>query len=502
MQRALSYVSVILLVLLVFLPAHAEEQGGGAYYDLGVFAYEEGDYESAERYFTKALASNPDDPYYNHFLGKTYLETERYQKAMKYLNMAWKMNPDISGLQYDLAYLHYKMSKYSRAADLFAEIATEDPSNVLALYHAGICLYKQRDYQRALDYFLAAAQKSPTMKDNGYYYAGVCYWEMGKIDEAVEKFEYVRDHADSGLLRENALVWLGRIQKKEEKVVKPYSLYFKAGIHHDDNIPLDPVDGDVAGVTGDESGIVAKAYFSGKYNVVNRKDYQIGAGYSHYQTWHDGHDDLDEFDLIASIFKVYGKYRFQPFTLGLSYMPTYYWLDSDSYLRRHEIKPEVTWKCHEKLSTRLSYSYYADERFDLDEKDGHTNEGFLDAYYSILGKTGYLFGGIGYEDRDARHPDQDYGRLKTKLGIMFGIPWDLKVTLTGRYYDKEYDHTDSLFGKKREDSEYRGSVSISRKVFCDWLSAVAEYSYTENDSNIDAFEYDREVIGLSLTARY
>ena len=499
MQRALSNVLIILFVLFLFLPANAEEEGGGAYYDLGVFAYEEGDYENAESYFKKALAFNPDDPFYNHFLGKTYLKTGRYQEAMKYLNMAWKVNRDISELQYDLAYLHYKMSKYSRAADLFAEIATEDPSNVLALYHAGNSLYKQRDYQRALDYFLAAAEKSPTIKDNGYYYAGVCYWETGKIDEAVEKFEYVRDRADSELLRENALVWLQRIQKKKKKAVKPYSLYLKTGIHYDDNIPLDPVDRDVP---GDESGIVAKAYFSGRYNFVNREDYQIGAGYSHYQTWHDGHDDLDEFDLIASIFSLYGKYRLQPFTFGLSYMPSYYWLDLDSYLRRHKLRPEVTWKCNENLSTRLSYSYYDDERFQHDDKDGHTNEVFLDAYYSILGKRGYLFGGIGYEDRDARDSNQDYGRLRTKLGITLGIPWDLKVTLTGRYYDKQYDNTDTFFGVKREDSEYQGTVSLSRKVFCDWLSVLAEYNYTKNDSNIDDFEYEREVIGLSLTARY
>jgi len=37
MQRALSYVSVILVVLFLFLPANAAEEGGGAYYDLGVF---------------------------------------------------------------------------------------------------------------------------------------------------------------------------------------------------------------------------------------------------------------------------------------------------------------------------------------------------------------------------------------------------------------------------------------------------------------------------------
>ena len=134
MQRALSYVSVILVVLFLFLPANAAEQGD-AYYDLGVFAYEEGDYEIAERDFKKALEFNPDNPFYNHFLGKTYLKTGRYREAMKYLDMAWKVSPDMSELKYDLAFLNFKMSNYSEAADLFAEIVDEERAGGIQACH-------------------------------------------------------------------------------------------------------------------------------------------------------------------------------------------------------------------------------------------------------------------------------------------------------------------------------------------------------------------------------
>jgi hypothetical protein len=41
----------------------------------------------------------------------------------------------------------------------------------------------------------------------------VCYWKTGKTEKAVEKFEYVRDHAESELLRENALELLRMIKK-------------------------------------------------------------------------------------------------------------------------------------------------------------------------------------------------------------------------------------------------------------------------------------------------
>ena len=205
MQRALSYVSVILFVLFLFLPAYAEEEGGVAYYDLGVFAYEDGDYEVAEKHLMKALEFDPDNPLYSHFLGKIYLRTARYQKAMNYFDAAWKANPDISELNYDIAFLNFKMSNYSKAADLFTEIVDEDPSNILPHYY--------ELYQTALDYFLAAAEKTPANKANGYYYAGVCYWKTGKTEKAVEKFEYVRDRAESELLRENASELLRMIKK-------------------------------------------------------------------------------------------------------------------------------------------------------------------------------------------------------------------------------------------------------------------------------------------------
>ena len=488
MQRALSYVSVILVVLFLFLPANAAEQGD-AYYDLGVFAYEEGDYEIAEGHFKKALGFNPDDPFFNHFLGKTYLKTGRYQEAMHYLNIAWKVDPDISELKYDLAFLNLKMSNYSKAADLFIEIVTEDPSHVLAHYHDL--------YQTALDYFLAAAETSPADKANSYYYAGVCYWKTGKTGKAVEKLEYVRDNAESAQLRKNASKLLWALKKeKEGKIVKPYSLYFKIGYHYDDNVALEPLDEDVY---SDEEDFVTKVFFSGKYNFVDSKSYNIGAGYSHYQTWYN---DLDEYNLTGSILNLYAKYRLQPWTLGFSFIPSYYWLDTDSYLRRYRVKPEVTWKYDKNLSTRLSYSYYDNEYFQNEDRTGHTNEVFLDAYYSILNKKGYIFGGIGYEDNSASQPDEKYDRIKTKLGISLMIPWELKLTVTGKYFDKEYDHVDTFYGVTRDDSQYHGSVTISRRLFYDWLSVSAEFNYTKNDSDIDDFDYERAVTGVSLIARY
>lgn len=84
---------LFLLVFLVGLPAYGQEtldlqEEGRAYFDFGVFAFEEGDLKDAETNLKIALSLSPDNPYYHHYLGKTYLKMGRYPESMAYLKKA------------------------------------------------------------------------------------------------------------------------------------------------------------------------------------------------------------------------------------------------------------------------------------------------------------------------------------------------------------------------------------------------------------------------------
>ncbi|MBN1106062.1 MAG: tetratricopeptide repeat protein [Deltaproteobacteria bacterium] len=495
MKKLYSFGWILLSVHFMAQPAFSQDDPGQVYYDSGVFAYEDGDFEVAEKHLKKALSLNPDQPAFNHYLGRTYLKTGRFDEAEALLSRAWAVAPDLIGLKYDMALLRYKKSDYTRAASLFEEIAREDSSNVLAQYHAGLSFYQQKQYRKALEYFVRAWELSPSVEANGAYYAGICHLRLGETEKAVERFEYVTGHADEDLLREYAARWLESLESRK-KAQKPYTLYLKLGLQYDSNVTLEPLDLDFI---SDEDDFLLQGYFSGKYRILEKANHELGVGYNHYQTWHY---DLDQFDLAGGIFNLYWKYRWHPFTFDVSYLPEYYWLDSDSFLMRHHLRPEVTWRAGEKVFTRLTYSYFRNNHFFDDGRDGHANEIFLGGYYLLGGKSSYLFGGIGCEDTSTADPDQDYEQWKLRLGIVVEIPWDLQLSVTGRYYEQNYDHVDSGYGIRREDAKYCGSLSLSRKLCRDWLSLMAEFEYTKNDSNIDAFEYDRKVVTLSLVASY
>jgi len=127
MKRMLSFIIIFLCMSLLFLSfANAEgedvtalsdsiagqeelkkdqEKKSRAYYDLGVFAYEDADYKDAEENLLKALEFLPGNPSYNHFLGKIYLKTEQYSEAEIFINKAWNVKPELPGLEYDMIWL-------------------------------------------------------------------------------------------------------------------------------------------------------------------------------------------------------------------------------------------------------------------------------------------------------------------------------------------------------------------------------------------------------------
>lgn len=478
-----------------FLHAAGLREKGRAYFDFGVFAYEDGKYSEAESQFLKALELSPETPLFHQYLGKTYLKMARYEEAARHLNRAWAADPEMSGLRYDMGFLKFSTGDYAGAADLLTRVSREEPNNVLAHYYAGISLYKLERYADAADYFVKSADISPTVYPNGYYYAGICWFKSDSLSKSMDAFEKVLNHPDAGSLADSAEQWLAAV-KHREQALRPYRVYVQLGLRYDDNVVLEPDDQDFF---SDESDWATVFYFSGNYDFFSESGFKLGAGYSHYQTWYR---DLDEYDLTGSIGSIYGEYGMSPFRFRLNYMPAYYWADNDSYLREHTIEPELFWRISPGLLTRLAYRYRDTDYFGDEGRSGHSNEVAADSYWAFFGGGLRLFGGLGCEDYSATDDDEYYERWRIQLGVLFALPWKLELGLNGQYQEKDYNNRDRFYGVEREDEKLIGTVSLSRPIVYDWLRILGEYRYTNNDSNINDFDYDRNVTTLSVTASY
>lgn len=486
---------VILLVL--WGAAHA---GGtvAIYYDLAVFSFEAGDYREAEQFLEKALAENPDDAYAQFYLARTYLKQERFAEAEALFQSARAIDPEVPGLAYDMGLLYQKMGKYEQALASFETLLAEDPSHVTALYHAGTSMFMLGRYQGAVSYLVRASELSESVRPAAFYYAGICHFRLAEFTQALSKFEYAALSADTLTLRRDAEEWtrITRIQLKRER---PWRLHAKAGWFYDDNVKLSPPDADQYPDLKKESDHAAVLFFSGRHVHAGAANLDVGIGYSHYQTFYQ---DFNSYNLIGAIPEVFSEYRMDRITLGLTYVPNYYWVDTDSYLMQHRIRPEFRYRLSDADEVGFVYSYARNKFFTDSLRDGHTHEFGLNYLRVLAELDGHAFCGIGYYDNTASQPDEYFTQVTARVGFSSGFWERFRIRVTGDYHDKNYDHRDSMLGVKREDARYGASAVLLWQPLADWFNVSLECTHTCNDSNIDAYDYRRNTFGLFLTADF
>ncbi len=485
------------------LPGLAQnaQQKGQNLFNLGVYAYESGDYQTAEDCFTRALSFEKNNAYAHYYLGKVYLQAGDYEQAAVYLEKAVGLDPDLPDLAYNWAYLHYKRDNFPVAADLFAKLTAAEPDNALAHYYAGMTSYKQAQYEPALQSFRKTAQLKTAVRYNADYWAGMCSLQLRNVVAAKETLMRVKEKADDDDLRRAAADLLERIRENERRK-RRYSLVAKVGWEYDDNEVLEPVDNN--DLYAHEEDHILSGYVSGAYDIVKTDNFVLGAGYSHYVTLHD---DFDEFDLTGSLLDLYARYRIGNYTFSLSYNPDYYWLDSESYLCRNEVKATISREFGAFLA-ELSGNHQRDNNMYDSDQDGYANEVFFRSRYTLPEDRGSLRAGLGYEKNHADHDDYDYDVVSTELAVSFNIGWGLTLGLCGECEMKKYEHPHSTYGRLRDDTKYTGNVLLSRNLFDDRVSAHAGYEYTKNNSDIDDFgqynqnyEYESKAAKIFLTVK-
>jgi Tfp pilus assembly protein PilF len=489
---------IALLLCIVSFQVKAQT-AGSAHYDLGVFAYEERNFQAAETHFKKALNADPENPSANHYMGKTLMAQDRFDEAETYVKAAWKKDPDLSGLAYDRAFLYYKRGDYGKGADLFTDLLKVEPDHVLANFYGGVCLYRNGRYQEANSYLMSLAEKSPELKVKSYYYSGLCHYYLGQDYEAIQKLTFVQTNSDSSDVETNAKKWLARI-KEGKKPAKPYALDVRLAYAYDDNVPLDSTKaGDYS--PSEEDDFVVLGHVSGRYKVVDQRDWILGLGAGRSQSWYF---EVDEFNMSETAGELYGNYYANPFSYGLSFRPILYQVDEEDFLLVYEANPHIAYTFSKDLMSRFSYTYSANDyrQDDYNDRDGSNHEGFLDAVYYLSGEKGYVLGGVGYELNSASEAEFDYGRIKVRLGVSLELEWELRLLIMGNFSNKNYTKKDPVEDEKRQDNRYEWAVSLSRNLYYDWLRMALEFTYAQNDSNYEDYEYMRQTAGIAFAASF
>jgi hypothetical protein len=119
-----------------------------------------------------------------------------------------------------------------------------------------------------------------------------------------------------------------------------------------------------------------------------------------------------------------------------------------------------------------------------------------------LGSIALLRLGYAYDTDSTREDFWDYEGHKGSAGMQVILPAGFSIDLSGEYYWKDYEDNDpSVSDETREDETGTVAISIT-KTLSDIFSITIGQLYMNNQSNIDAYDYERAITSLFINARF
>jgi hypothetical protein len=123
-----------------------------------------------------------------------------------------------------------------------------------------------------------------------------------------------------------------------------------------------------------------------------------------------------------------------------------------------------------------------------------------------------LRAGYHYEGSRNDGTDWEYDSHEVSIALQTPLVWDVTLNVEGLYTRFNYLHVNSFDAeplglltaadtRERKDDRFIAVVALSRPLGR-FFTLTASYVHTSNLSNVDFFDYRRNIWALALTGRY
>jgi hypothetical protein len=406
----------------------------------------------------------------------------------------------------------YQEQRYEDARALYAKAAADDPGDAAAQYGLGLAMGRLSRWPEAVAAFERATALHPGFAEaqEGLALART-HLAAGTGPQALEPTR----QAGGGNENEEA------VPSTEAPARRAWAVHAMTGVQYDSNVTIAPSGEPIPGTTHGDRGDTAFLFGAGgRYDLLDDPNLLLRLEYDIYQTVHV---HLGDFDFQSHRIRTTGGYALTPsIWAGVQGGYEYYLLGYDSYMNEPYVNPFVSFIEHEWGLTQLSYRHGQDTYMSKpfhDLRDGPVDTfGLIQTLYD---GPRYLSAGFEFGLEHPTHSSQisaplpapqqgqlqpsDYDNQSYQAHIGGGFPawWKTNVDLSYLFRYEDYSRPNSRAGfrKTRADSGNHMYASLTRPI-TDVLSVAVAYYGTVNLSNIQDFEYRRNVASLVLQVAF
>jgi hypothetical protein len=177
-------------------------------------------------------------------------------------------------------------------------------------------------------------------------------------------------------------------------------------------------------------------------------------------------------------------------------------LGDDSLAVYTSLNPSWTYSDGEgsEYTLRGQWLYRDYKQSDDTDREGHRVAGGFD-YAHRFDNNMVLQAGVTATEQDAREQDQRYSAYDGYISL-FAPTWERgSAYVRAAYKHTDYEGRVVLFDDGRKEREQRYTLGLTHN-FADGWTAGANYTYTDNHSNIEIYEYDRNEVSVDLNKRF
>lgn len=476
--------------------------------------------------------------------GQCQLELRDYPAAAASLEEAKRLEPGLPDVDLLLAMARFHQGDLvGSEAALDAAAATSGKRSEYHLYR-GLILLQEAQASAAASELQRAQETAPgPAEPTTSYYAGLAWAASDQRERAEQAFDRVIAAAPDS-------VWATEARKAKEKLahasVASWWAWARGGIEYDNNVVLRgtgvTLPRDISG-QGDWRGVWT---LSGGYELLRTPKWSAGVTGTYYGA---AQSDLSTFDQHNPVLGAWLDRRLgEATTLRLRVDAGYAWVDQSPFVASQTFGPELYHDWGEAGRSKLYVSaahrdYFfsrggdvpagpgfaggacvppaafcgppgINERRELDRDGWGVTVGADHAYQLVPART-ELSGGYRFHTYDSRGSEYQFDAHEVWLGTKTRLPWDLELRLYGSYAHSEYDNPSvfpsprdvmagvqyALQGVARRDNTWRFRVALE-KFWVPRFSTSIAFSRLDNKSNVDVYDYDRNIVGAYVTYRF
>lgn len=183
------------------------------HYDLGLYFYEQGEFDLSLRHYRKAAEIDPGFPEAYFGIGLLFYTLGDDENAITYYLRSLDCNPADPDTRNNLGLIYYRRGELDLAREQIEEALRLQPRFPDALYNLGLVYYQENRLEVAVRHFQGALSQDPTYV-RARFNLGVVYYELGDLVKAEEQWAKVMESApDSELAlqaRENLTTLRGK----------------------------------------------------------------------------------------------------------------------------------------------------------------------------------------------------------------------------------------------------------------------------------------------------